>query len=192
MVGVVTVSHKQLNAILFLHLIKRIPLKPVAHIGTRHTVWFLIKGMYTVMKEFKIWNVIKRYQANPGIICECDLSLTSLCVVAPLVWLVYYCSLLMGHFWGFWLSDDSSQPPKLGFSTSSCPKPLCCFNLAARYLFKYGNLRMSLCRDAKANQSYYLDISRFCIFTRQMWPGTFQIQMWSSGSVWDQHELPVS
>lgn len=51
---------------------------------------------------------------------------------------------------------------------------------------------MSLCRDAKANQNYYLYILGFCISTRQLWPGTFQIQMWSSGSVWDQHALPVS
>lgn len=38
LVGVVTVLHKQLNGVLFLQLIKRVPLEPVAHIGTRHTV----------------------------------------------------------------------------------------------------------------------------------------------------------
>lgn len=36
-----------------------------------------------MMKEFKIGNVIKLYQAKPGIICECDLLLTVLCVASP-------------------------------------------------------------------------------------------------------------
>lgn len=36
-----------------------------------------------MMKEFKIWNVIKLYQAKPGIICISIPLYTSLCVVAP-------------------------------------------------------------------------------------------------------------